>query len=47
MAEEEKKAKPQLPKSEVSTPVKVHVKNGAETKGETNINIGGIKTTNI
>lgn len=47
MAEEEKKAKPQLPKSEVSIPVKVYVKNGANPKGATNINIGGIKKNSI
>ncbi|MDH6250984.1 hypothetical protein M2347_000711 [Chryseobacterium sp. H1D6B] len=48
MSEEEKKEKPQLPKSEVRTPDKVSVKNGGSiTRGESSINIGGIKKTNI
>jgi len=47
MAEEEKKEKPQLPKSEVRTPDKVSVKNGSHIRGGGDVNIGGIKKTNI
>lgn len=47
MAEEEKKLKPQLPKSEVRTPDKVSVKNGSHITGGGDINIGRIKKTNV
>ncbi len=39
MAEEEKKEKPQLPKSEVRTPDKVSVKNGSHIRGGGDITI--------
>lgn len=47
MAEDEKKEKPQLPKSEVRTPDKVSVKNGGSPRGEGSINISGIKKTSL
>ncbi|SHM24090.1 hypothetical protein SAMN05444360_109142 [Chryseobacterium carnipullorum] len=47
MAEEEKKEKPQLPKSEVRTPDKVSVKNGSHIKGGGDVNIGKVTKSNF